>query len=131
MPPSREECTAERPVSNTPLQSLILLNDPTYVEAAKAFAERVLRSGAADEKSRIDFAFQEAFSRQANAKEYEVLTRLLDGERKRLKEKPGEADELLSVGLAPAPSDLDKAELAAWTGVARAILNKHEFIMRY
>ena len=129
--PSREECTAERPVSNTPLQSLILLNDPTYVEAAKAFAERVLRSGAADEKSRIDFAFHEAFSRQANAKEHKVLTRLLTGERKRLKLKPGQADKLLSVGLAPAPSDLDKAELAAWTGVARAILNKHEFIMRY
>ncbi len=129
--PSREECTAERPVSNTPLQSLILLNDPTYVEAAKALAERVLRSGAADEKSRIDFAFHEAFSRQADAKEHEVLTRLLAGERKRLEEKPGQADKLLSVGLAPAPSDLDKAELAAWTGVARAILNKHEFIMRY
>ena len=129
--PSREECTAERTVSNTPLQSLILLNDPTYVEAAKAFAERILRSGAADEKGRIDFAFREAFSRQANAKEHEVLTRLLAGQRKHLEGNPGKAGELLSVGLSPAPSDLDATELAAWMGVSRAILNKHEFIMRY
>ncbi len=129
--PSREECTAERPVSNTPLQSLILLNDPTYVEAAKAFAERILRSGAADEKGRIDFAFHEAFSREANAKEHQVLTRLLVSQRKHLEENPDKASEMLLVGLAPAPPDLDTAEWAVWMGVSRAILNKHEFIMRY
>ena len=128
---SREECAAERPVSNTPLQSLIMLNDPTYVEAAKAFAERILRSGAEDENGRIDFAFQEAFSRAAEAREQSVLTDLLASEQKRLKGNSEAAADLLSVGLSPAPPDLDQAELAAWTGVARAILNKHEFIMRY
>src|SRR6202035_1961194 len=63
--PSREECTVERPRSNTPLQALVLLNDPVYVEASRAFAERVLREGGPDAPARLQFAFRQALQRQA------------------------------------------------------------------
>ncbi len=129
--PSREECAAERAVSNTPLQSLVLLNDPSYVEAARAFAARILRSGEKDAAARVDFAFQQAFSRQADAAERDVLLGLLDSQRKSFSEDPARAGKLLKTGISPVPAGLDKVELAAWTSVARALFNKHEFLMRY
>ncbi len=121
--PSREECTAERTISNTPLQSLTLLNDPTYVEAARAFAVRIIEEGGKDVASRLNFAFREAFSREPTAEETAVLTELL--------ESTGAAEELLSVGYWREPRGLDRAELTRWTMAARALLNKHEFITRY
>lgn len=126
----REECTAERPVSNTPLQALVLLNDPSFVEAARLLAERMLRSGATVDQ-RIDFAFREAFSRLPTGEERAILRRLYETQRAHYRRNRGAAAELLTVGMARAPGDLDRRELAAWTSVARALLNKHEFIMRY
>src|SRR5436853_5423727 len=71
--PSREECTVDRPRSNTPLQALVLLNDPIYVEASRAFAERILREGGPSVEGRLHFAFRLALSRQALPKEIAVL----------------------------------------------------------
>ena len=129
--PSREECAAERAVSNTPLQSLVLLNDPSYVEAARAFATRILRSGKKDAAARVDFAFRQAFSRKADAAERDVLMSLLDSQSKRFSKDPERADQLLKTGISPVPAGFRKTELAAWTSVARALFNKHEFVMRY
>src|SRR5207248_3042002 len=70
--PSREECSVERPRSNTPLQALVLLNDPIYVEASRAFAERVLRDGGATPEERIRYTFRRALSRQPSADELKV-----------------------------------------------------------
>src|SRR5205814_8599002 len=67
--PSREECTAERNRSNIPQQALVLLNDPTYVEAARAFASRILKEGGADPKSRIEWAWHRALQRGPRADE--------------------------------------------------------------
>ncbi|MDA0204985.1 MAG: PSD1 and planctomycete cytochrome C domain-containing protein [Acidobacteria bacterium] len=128
--PAREECTPERAVSNTPLQSLALLNDPSYVEAARAFAARMLPASSDDAK-RIDFAFQTAFSRSASDEERTALLELLESQRQRFRAAPERAAELLVIGITPLPSSADKPELAAWTMVARAMLNKHEFLMRY
>ncbi len=128
--PSREECTAERTVSNTPLQSLVLLNDPTYVEAAKAFAVRLL-TGRKDDIGRLDFAFLAAFSRPSKPRERAVLLRLLESARRRFRKEPERAEKLLGTGISPVPSDLDSTEVAAWTSVARALFNKHEFVVRY
>ena len=125
--PAREECTAERPVSNTPLQSLALLNDPSYVEAARAFAARILESGA---KDRLGWAFRQAFARPAGAEEKRVLEELLAQQRQSFAAGQGSAEELLSVGIAPLGTKADAVELAAWTSVARALLNKHELVMR-
>jgi hypothetical protein len=129
--PSREECTADRTVSNTPLQSLALLNDPTYVEAARAFGARILQSGAARDTERLSFAFQEAFSRDPLDEERQMLLEFLDRQRQVFRADAAEAEKLLSVGIWEAPRTLDTVELAAWTSVARALFNKHEFITRY
>lgn len=129
--PTREECTADRSISNTPLQSLALLNDPTYVEAAKAFAARVLQSGIIGDTERIDFAFWQAFSRTASRQERKILLDLLERQRKHFESDDARANALLATGIQKAPAELDATELAAWTMITRALFNKHEFLMRY
>jgi hypothetical protein len=128
--PSREECTADRPRSNTPLQSLVLLNDPIYVEAARAFAERILREGGSEFRQRLDFAFQWALSRPATNEEAEVLAELLSSQSAEYESNPTAAAALLNVGEHKPPADLTAAELAAWTSLTRTILNLHEVITR-
>ena len=128
--PNREECTADRARSNTPLQSLVLLNDPAYVEAARAFAENILRSGGSATNDKLNWAFRRAVSRPIKPAEAEVLERLLQSHLDEYKSDAAAAKELLTVGAKPAPTDLDKVELAAWTSIARTILNLHEVITR-
>jgi len=128
--PQREECCAERVRSNIPQQALVLLNDPTYVEAARVFAERVLREGGAGVEDRIHFAFRRALSRKANAEELKVLTGLVKKHLEQYAADTKSAEQLVAVGQAPAPKDVPAPELAAWTSAARTILNLHEAITR-
>lgn len=128
--PSREECTADRPRSNTPLQSLVLLNDPCYVEAARAFAELILREGGTQTADRLQFAFRRAVSRIPSADEVQVLENLLSKHLAEYQAQESAAAAVLSVGTKPVPAELPAAELAAWTSVARTILNLHEVITR-
>jgi hypothetical protein len=128
--PNREECTAERPRSNTPLQSLVLLNDPTYIEAARSFAELILRR-TGDDMDKLRYAFERALSRSPTAQELEVLEGLYRSHLEQFRGSVSSAKELLGVGSRPVPEDLDAAQLAAWTSVARAMMNLHEFITRY
>jgi hypothetical protein len=128
--PSREECTADRPRSNTPLQSLVLLNDPIYVEAARTFAELIAqREG--DDVAKLEYAFRRTLSRAPQPKEMDVLVQLLESHRHEYAAHRESANELLSVGARPVPKDMDAVELAAWTSVARVLLNLHETITRY
>ena len=128
--PSREECAAERAVSNTPLQSLVLLNDPSYIEAARAFAGRILRAAKSD-RGRVEWAFREVFSRRAQDEEAAVVPALLASRRGQFKKDPAGAEQLLRTGISEAAGGVKKTELAAWTSVARVLFNKHEFVMRY
>jgi hypothetical protein len=128
--PSREECTVERPRSNTPQQALVLLNDPTYVEAARVFAERVLKHGGKDATARIDYAFREALQRKASDQELKILSALLQEHLQHYQANPKEAEALIKVGERAAAAELRPPELAAWTSVTRAILNLHETITR-
>jgi hypothetical protein len=128
--PSREECTAERARSNTPLQSLVLLNDPSYVEAARAFAEVVLRAEG-DDSRKLDLAFRRALSRPITPEESELLTKLLQSQIDHYRQHPEAAKDLLTTGARPSATDIDPVVLAGWTTVARAILNLHEVISRY
>jgi len=128
--PSREECTAERAVSNTPKAALTLLNDPTYVEAARAFAERVFREAGSDDRSRIDWAWRACVSRPPLDREVALLTDLLQSSREDFDEDEQRARELLSVGLHATDPKHDPIELAAWTSLARAVFNLNEFITR-
>lgn len=128
--PSREECTAQRPQSNTPLAALVLLNDPTFVEAARAFADRILTEAPQDDAQRIDFAYQLALSRNAEPQEREILTKILTDNRQIYQADPQAAASFLQVGTQPADPKADAVELAAWTQVARVILNLDETITR-
>lgn len=130
--PSREECTVDRPRSNIPQQALVLLNDPTYVEAARAFAERILTEpGAnADSGTRLNWAYQTAISRNVADREKTVLLNVLQQNLDHYQADPAAADEFLKVGTDPPVPDLSKPELAAWTAVARVILNLSETITR-
>lgn len=128
--PTREECTAERVRSNSPQQALVLLNDPTYVEAARVFAERILREGGTTVRDRLRFAFREALSRQPRPDEYRILGNLLADHAREYSADAGAAEQLLATGNRPVPEDLRRDELAAWTSVARVIFNLHETITR-
>lgn len=128
--PSREECTAQRPVTNTPLAALTLLNDPSFVEAARALAARTMREGGDTPAQRIRWAWQLTLSRMPAEREVAALERLYRRSREQYQADPEAARQLMSVGMAPVPKDLDVAELAAWTAVARALFNVSETITR-
>jgi len=127
--PSREECTCERLPSNTPMSALVLLNDPTFVEAARAFAQRVLREGGDTTSARLLWAWRSALSRTPSDRELQTLEALLSREQVRFAAAPTEASALLAIGQSAAvePSPV---ELAAWTSVARVLFNLNEFSMR-
>jgi len=129
--PSREECTANRPASNTPQQALTLLNDATFVEAARVFATHLLGSGRASDNRRIEAVYQKALGRAPRSKEAASLRKFLSEQRDYYKINPEDAKKVLDVGFSPAPSDADETELAAWTQVCRVVLNLHESITRY
>ena len=139
---TREKCTIQRAVTNTPLQSLILLNDPVFVEAARVLAARVLSKQRAERRSvdklaaatitgtdpRLSRLVRRVLSRKLDGEERRLLNGLLQRQRQRFRRTPAEARALLSVGEAPIDSRLDPLELAAWTVVAQAVLNLDEAI---
>jgi len=119
--PSREECCAERARSNTPLQALVLLDDPTYVEAARAFAARILKEGGPTTEARASWAFRRAVGREPRPEEARTILDLVEKHLGRYGGDRTAAEALAKVGEAPAPmqADLDLAALAAWTSAAR------------
>lgn len=129
--PSREECTAQRPRSNTPLQALVLLNDPTYVEAARVFARRILEEGGDSVESKITFAYREALCRVPTDQEVSLLNGLLAEHLQQYKDDSEAAKRLVSIGEWESPEAETAVDVAAWTSVARVILNLPEFITRF
>jgi hypothetical protein len=128
--PSREECTVERPRSNIPQQALVLLNDPTFVEAARGLAERILESGGDETADRIAWVWKEVLSRSPQPQEAEVLAGIYQKHLAQYQADPESAKQLLGVGTLPVNASLDAVELAAWTSVARIMLNLNETITR-
>ena len=120
--PSRQECTAERPTSNTPMQALTLLNDPTYVEAARVFASRIINEGGETPTERINWAYQWALSRLPQPKELEVINALYEKHQSEFTGNLGAAEALVTTGEAAATEAVKPNELAAWTSVARVLL---------
>jgi hypothetical protein len=127
---TREECVVQRPRSNTPLQALVLLNDPTYVEAARTFAARMIREGGSSASARLQRGFRLALARLPRSEELSVLLGLLANHHQQYRRDPAAALALLGEGDDPSASDVDPAELAAWTDVARVLLNLQETITR-
>jgi hypothetical protein len=128
--PDREKCTARRSVTNTPLQALVLLNDPTYVEAARFLAARMLTQGGKTPIGRINYAFRMATGRSPNAQERAILLEQAQEALADFRQHSDQAAELLSVGASKSDPRLDPKELAAWTTVASIILNLDETITK-
>jgi hypothetical protein len=128
--PDREKCTARRAQTNTPLQALVLMNDPTYVEASRALAQRALLEAANDPNARIRYAFRLAAARTPTRQELQVLRSLLDGRMQAYRQNRPGALKLLAVGESRRNPRLDVAELAAYTTVASVILNLDETITK-
>ena len=123
--PSREECTAQRPRSNTPLAALVLLNDPSFLVAARELASRSLDSvdDTNDTAAVIDQMFLRTVSRTAQPRERQLLRELFESQRSYYEQNPTSAAELLE-------REEASPQLAAWTAVARAVLNTNEIMSR-
>jgi mono/diheme cytochrome c family protein len=128
--PDREKCTARRARTNTPLQALVLLNDPTYVEAARALAQRVIREAGNDPVKRINLAFNLATARRPQPGEVSVLLQLAKQQQEDYRRKKELSQKLVGVGESRVDTALNVSELAAWTTVASTILNLDETITK-
>ncbi len=128
--PDREVCVVEREITVTPLQALVTLNEDTYVEAARNFAQRILREAGESNRDRIDYAYKAALARLPDEKEAAVLQGVYGDMLTSYKQDEEAAQQLLSVGESEKPENADSVQLAAWTGVARVILNLDETITK-
>jgi len=127
--PSREVCTLRRVRSNTPLQALVTLNDPVYVEAAQALARRIVqRGGSAAEKAR--FGFRLCVARAPKDSELSSLLDLYVEAGKDYAKDLAKAKKLATEPIGAAPAGADVVELAAWTTVGNVLLNLDEMLMR-
>ncbi|HEU4927592.1 MAG TPA: DUF1553 domain-containing protein [Vicinamibacterales bacterium] len=126
---SREVCTAKRDVTTTPLQSLVLLNDPQFVEAARHLAETVIKQSPSDEAARTRAAFRALTGRSPDATEAGILSRLLKEQQAIFAAHPGDAVRLVAVGESSTAKEIQLSELAAMTTVVSAIMNFEEFVV--
>jgi Protein of unknown function (DUF1553)/Protein of unknown function (DUF1549)/Planctomycete cytochrome C len=127
--PARDECIVFRSQANSPQQALTLLNDPTFVEAARSWAVRVIANANSDEK-RLVQAFQSALGRAPTNEESGPLLVFLAKQRQHYTANIKDAEALLRTGLAPLPAEDQRVEVAAWTQMCRVLLNLHETITR-
>jgi hypothetical protein len=127
--PTREKCTVQRARTNTPLQALVVLNDPTYVEAARVMAAGVIKDHA-DDRARVTNAFVRLLGRFPEEGEGRVVLELLANQRARYGANPDDASRLVAVGESRAGGDIDAVELAAWTLTVHALMNLDEAITR-
>jgi hypothetical protein len=127
--PNREVCTLRRVRTNTPLQALVTLNDPVYIEAAQALGRNMFQ--AADSNAgRIEYGLKAALCRPIRPDEIEVLQKLHEKALAIFKSQPEAAVKMATEPLGALPEGLDAAEMGAWTVVANSILNLDEFLMR-
>ena len=127
---SRDKCAVQRAQTNTPLQALILLNDPQFVEASRVLAARMQREGGNKLEDQLTFAFRSATGRQPVPKEIAILQQLFEKEKIRFQQSPKKAKALLSVGNYPIDKSLNTSTTAALAVVANTILNHDEAYMK-
>lgn len=128
--PDRSVCRVKRERTQSPMQALVLLNGPQFVEAARVLAEEAVRQHGDDKKATIERIFRQLTSQRPNEQETGVLLELLNGQSKRFAERPEQADELLGVGDRPAAGGLDRSQVAATTVLAQAIMSCDKCVTR-
>jgi Protein of unknown function (DUF1553)/Protein of unknown function (DUF1549)/Planctomycete cytochrome C/Concanavalin A-like lectin/glucanases superfamily len=121
--PERYFCVVNRQKTSTPLQSLVMMNDPQYNEAARKLAERMMREGGTTEESRITLAYKAMTSRYPRPQEVSILKQMYQEELSDIKKRPNRIKELLSVGESPIDKSLNQNELAANTVLAMTLIN--------
>jgi hypothetical protein len=124
--PSREKCIIERSRTNTPLQALITLNDPIFVEAARFFAERIIMEGPKSIEAKIDFAFINAVARKPSSEIRQLIKVLYTKSLIDFKKDPKKSTALLAIGTKAKNASLNAAEHAAWTVIAQLVMNMDE-----
>jgi len=128
--PIRETCVVQRPRTSTPLQSLVLMNDPVYVEAARALAQRVLKAREMDLTTRLTYAFRLAVARPPDKSELAILERTFRQQLENFQKDEEAATALVNIGELARPENLKMSELAAWTAIGNVLLNLNETITR-
>jgi hypothetical protein len=128
--PGREMCSVRRSRTNTPLQALTLLNEVTFTEAARVFAERILREGGQTDRERLRYAYRLATGRTPGEQELQIIEESLRAYRADFRDDPESAKQLTTVGEYPADPSLDAVELAAYATVASTLLNLDEVLSR-
>ena len=126
--PSREACTIRRERTNTPMQALMLMNDPQFVEAARSLAERTIREGGKTPEERVIYIFEMATAREPKPAEAALLLKTMQAHAEELKADPEAAKELIAVGESKPDEKLDAVEVATWTMIANLILNLDEVL---
>ena len=124
--PSRNFCTVRRPRTNTPLQALVTLNDPCYVEAAQALGRRIARASGVTVEDKVRYGFRLCLTRPPRAEETQRLAVLYWRAREEFAAHPKDAEEAAAVPLGPVPAGMDTVDLAAWTVVSNVLLNLDE-----
>ena len=128
--PTREKCMIQRPITNTPLQALVTLNDPQFVEAARALGQRLIKEGGKDTASRVQLGFRLVLSRPPTPDEVRVIERVLRNQLTRFRSDPKRATEFLAVGDTARDDTIDAAEHAAWMVIGQLLLNMDETLTR-
>jgi hypothetical protein len=128
--PSREQCNLRRERTNTPLQALLLLNDPQYFEAARALAGRTLIEGGEGDEARAKWLLETSLARAASAEEVAEVVRFVDAQREDFKAKPDDAKPVAEYGGASLPAGHEAPDVAAWTLAANLILNLDEVLSK-
>ncbi|MFT4566845.1 MAG: hypothetical protein ACI9FN_001806 [Saprospiraceae bacterium] len=127
---SRNICTVKRQSTNTPLQALVLLNDPQFVEASIGLAHRMMKEGGNDLEQRIEYAFRWATSRKPDIEEQNILKDLFKDEMEEFQKYPERADDFLQIGKVNNQENSNKLELAAYGVLANAIINLSESLQK-
>jgi hypothetical protein len=127
---SREVCSAKRETTATPLQALVLMNDPQFVEAARVLGERLLKEHPENLEARIREAFRLLTGRLPDENEISVLRQLFEEQKSFYTQESGAADKLLATGESKWDESLPRAEFAATTMLVSAIMNFDEFVVQ-
>jgi hypothetical protein len=127
---ARDVCMVKREITNTPLQALVLLNDPQFVEAARVMAVRVQKEGGNGLDNQLELTFRLATGRKPKSSEVQLLKELYQSQYARFSKNTSKADELLKVGEYKQEASQDKVKTAALTMVASTMLNHDESYMK-
>jgi len=128
--PNREVCTAQRPRTTTPLQALVLMNDPAFVEAARGLAQRVLKEGGDTLERRLVYAFRLTLARAPTKEELQILQEIYHRQFENFSKDKKAAMAFTSIGESAKPDEVDISELAAWTALGNVLLNLDETITK-